>query len=242
MFQWFKKLELEPSLALFSECHDLYVKMRECLGMLLVFAKQCSGDKEVLLLQRNGDHEVGAINQASLGSVLADIFHSKYPTNISASTGPLCRWKGTFLFFNFVMFENSYDALNWPFEDRLSKKNNKKEPNFFTTFTSCLWQAKRNARIGVVLSREMEFMSLPFSGCLSHLFNCGAGKCQQLLFSLAFPTSAACDVQWRGTRNWNLKTYSNKNAHFCKHPWPIQKEKSKHFAQRQIGTCGSETF
>lgn len=44
--------------------------------MVLVFEKQCSRDKEALLLDSNDGHEVGAINQARLGSVHADIFHS----------------------------------------------------------------------------------------------------------------------------------------------------------------------
>ena len=103
MSRRFKELALGQSFALFSECHDLYVKVRGCLGMFLVFAKQCSRDKEALWLGSHDGHEVGAINQASLGSVHADIFHSWYPTSISASTEPLCGWKGTFLFLDFVI-------------------------------------------------------------------------------------------------------------------------------------------
>lgn len=44
--------------------------------MFLVSERQGSRDKEALFLGRNDGHEVGAINQASLGSVHADIFHS----------------------------------------------------------------------------------------------------------------------------------------------------------------------
>ena len=76
MSQRFKELALGQPFALFSECHDLYVKVRGCLGMFLVFAKQCSRDKEALWLGSHDGHEVGAINQVSLGCVHADIFHS----------------------------------------------------------------------------------------------------------------------------------------------------------------------
>lgn len=37
------------------------------------------------------------------GQLHADIFHSYYPTSISVSTEPLCRWKETFLFLDFVI-------------------------------------------------------------------------------------------------------------------------------------------